>query len=140
MNARSGVAGKQIPHPNELDLEFFEAITGTGMLHVQRCASCGDHHHPPRLYCPDCFSGDYSFAEVSGRGTVYSYTVSHVTAEAAWKDAVPYATIVVELDEGPRLVGSARGFGLDEIKIGAPVRVVPEAVAEDFAYLWVEPA
>lgn len=140
MSTTPGVAGKQIPHPNELDLEFFEAAARTGSLHVQRCSSCGDHHHPPRLYCPACFSGEYSFPEVSGRGTIYGYTVSHYTAEKAWRDALPYTTIVVELEEGPRLVGSARGFSRDQVKIGNAVRVVPERVADDFAYLWVEPA
>jgi uncharacterized OB-fold protein len=70
---------------------------------------------------------------------VYSHTVSHYTAEKAWKDEVPWATIVVELDEGPRLVGTARGVDLGDIRIGLPVRVVPETVNDDFAYLWVEP-
>jgi uncharacterized OB-fold protein len=139
MSTTPGTAGKQIPHPNELDLEFFEAAARTGRLHVQRCSSCGDHHHPPRMYCPACFSSDYSFAETSGRGVVYSHTISHHSAEKTWRDLLPYATIVVELNEGPRVVGSARGFELDQIKIGVPVEVVPETVAEDFAYLWVEP-
>lgn len=132
--------GKQIPHPTELDLEFFESITSTGALHVQQCDGCGDHHHPPRLFCPACFSGDYSFAAVGGLGTVYGYTVSHYTTERGWKDALPYVTIVVELAEGPRLVGSARGIAPEEVVLGLPVRVVPEKVADDFAYLWVEKA
>lgn len=132
--------GKQRPRPEDLDLEFFESATRTGRLHAQRCDACGDHHHPPRLYCPVCFSGEYSFAEVSGRGTVYGYTLSHFTSEKAWKDEVPYLTVVVELEEGPRLVGSARGIEPEEISLGLPVRIVPEKVADDFAYLWVERA
>jgi len=131
---------KQIPHPTELDLEFFEAAVRGGALHVQRCDDCGDHHHPPRMYCPSCFSGAYSFSEVSGRGTVYGHTVSHYTTEKAWKDQLPYLTIVVELDEGPRLVGTARGIEPGEVALGQSVRVVPETVADDFAYLWVEKA
>jgi len=128
---------KAIPRPTELDLEFFQAAVRAGGLHVQRCEDCGDAHHPPRMYCPKCFSPRYEFTP-STRGSVYSHTVSHYTAEKAWKDLVPYATIVVELADGPRVVGTARGIGLDELKIGLPVRVVTEAVTEDFAYLWVE--
>jgi uncharacterized OB-fold protein len=131
-------ADKQIPRPAELDLEFFQAAAASGTLHAQRCAQCSDFHHPPRLYCPNCFSGDYTFQPVSGRGTVYSHTLSHYTTEKAWKEAVPYATIVVELEEGPRLVGSARDIDPGEIEIGLPVRVVTETVTDDFAYIWVE--
>jgi uncharacterized OB-fold protein len=140
MSTTSSTAGKQIPHPGELDYEFFAVASRTGKLHVQRCTACGDAHHPPRLYCPKCFAGGSEFAEVSGRGVVYSHTKSHYSAEKAWRDMVPYATIVVELEEGPRIVGSARGFELDDIKIGVPVRVVTETVDEDFVYMWVEPA
>jgi uncharacterized OB-fold protein len=140
MSTTPNTAGKQIPHPSELDYEFFAVASRTGRLHVQRCSSCGDHHHPPRLYCPSCFSGEFDFSEVSGRGVVYSHTVSHYSAEKAWREMVPFATIVVELEEGPRVVGSARGFEVEDIKIGVPVRVMTESVAEDFAYLWVEPA
>jgi uncharacterized OB-fold protein len=131
-------ADKQIPRPTEFDLEFFQALASTGQMHVQKCTDCGDFHHPPRVFCPQCFSGAYVMEGVSGRGTVYSHTISHYTTEKAWKDEVPWATVVVELDEGPRLVGTARGFSHNEIKIGVRVRVVPEKVNDDFAYLWVE--
>jgi len=129
---------KQIPRPTELDLEFFQSAVSTGQLHAQRCSDCADYHHPPRVYCPKCFSGNYTFEPVSGRGTVYSHTLSHYTTENAWKDAVPYATIVVELEEGPRLVGSARGIDPAAIRIGLAVCVVTETVTDDFAYLWIE--
>ena len=129
---------KQIPRPTELDLEFFQAAVASGELHVQKCKDCADYHHPPRLYCPRCFSSDYVFTAVSGAGMLYSHTVSHYTTEKAWKDEVPWATVVVELEEGPRLVGTARGVDMDSLRIGLPVRVVPERINDDFAYLWVE--
>jgi uncharacterized OB-fold protein len=133
-------ADKQLPRPSELDVQFFRAATSSGALHVQKCTECSDHHHPPRMFCPVCFSGSYVFDAVSGRGKVYSHTVSHYTTEKAWKEQVPWTTIVVELDEGPRLVGTARGIEPADVVIGLPVRVVPEKVNDDFAYLWVERA
>lgn len=131
--------GKAIPRPSELDLEFFQAVVNGGSVHVQRCSKCSHIHHPPRVYCPNCFSADYTFVPVSGRGAVYSHTVSHFTTEKAWMDSVPYATVVVELAEGPRLVASARGIDHTQLRIGLPVRVVSEPVTDDFAYLWAEP-
>ena len=98
--------GKLIPQADDLTLELFQAIASTGQMHVQQCADCGAYAHPPRYYCARCFSPHYRMAAVSGAGTVYSHTVSHYTTEPAWTDDVPYATVVAELDEGPRIVGA----------------------------------
>jgi len=78
--------------------------------------------------------------EVTGRGVVYGYTVSHYTAEPAWRDQIPWTTIVVELDEGPRVVGTARGFSPGQVHLNVPVRVVTEKINDEFSYLWVESA
>lgn len=129
--------GKVIPQPDDLNLELFQTIVRTGRMHIQRCDDCGLHSHPPRYYCTNCFSSRWSFVPISGEGTVYSHTLSHFTAEAAWKDDVPYSTVVVELDEGPRIVGSARIADPTTVRIGQRVRVVPEARGDDFAYFFV---
>lgn len=131
---------KSVPKPTELDLEFYQAITSSGNLHVERCTKCNTYSHPPRYYCPNCFSPAREFAQVSGNGFIYSYTVSHFSVEPAWKAEIPYTTIVAELDEGPRLVGAGRGFDPTKIEIGSRVRVIPERISDDFAFLWVEPS
>jgi hypothetical protein len=129
--------GKVIPKPDDLNLELFQAMVRTGRMCLQRCDNCGGHSHPPRYYCGRCFSPDYGFVPISGAGAVYSYTVSRSTAEPAWKDEVPYLTVVVELDEGPRIVGAATGHDPDGVTIGQRVTVIPEKRTEDFAYLTV---
>jgi uncharacterized OB-fold protein len=75
---------------------------------------------------------------VSGDARVYSYTVSHATAESAWRDLVPYITIVAELSEGPRIVAAADGFKPDTIVIGQRLRIVTENRSEDFAFFWAK--
>jgi uncharacterized OB-fold protein len=132
--------GPVIPRPDELDLELYRSIVAGGRLHTQRCRECGTYSHPPRYHCPSCFARAYEFAPVSGRGKVYSYTVSHFSVEPAWRDKLPYLTVVVELDEGVRVVGAARGLDPDDVAFDTPVRVVAEPHGEDFAFLWVEPA
>ena len=129
-----------IPKPDELDLDFYHAIVKQGSLCVQRCSACGAHTHPPRYYCPACSSGRFTFAPVSGRGTVYSYTVSHMSVEPAWQAHLPFVTLVVELDEGPRIVASARGLRPEDVRLGMPVHVITEAKSADFAIFWAEPA
>ncbi len=69
------------------------------------------------LLCPECQSFDFEWALASGRGTIYSYTVVHHQTHPAFP--VPYTIVLVELEEGPRLVGQLRGR-LD-VAIGAAV-------------------
>jgi uncharacterized protein len=129
-----------VPQPEELDREFYRATVAAGGLCIQHCSQCGTWTHPARYYCPNCSAGEFSFDKVSGRARIYSYTVSHATAEAAWKDLVPYITLVAELDEGPRIVAAAHGFKPDTVMIGQPVRIFTENRAEDFAFFWAQPA
>ena len=130
----------KVPRPDELDLEFFQAVVKAGALHIQRCNACSTWRHPATYNCPKCTSGDYSFAAPSGRATVYSYTVSHMSVEPQWQALVPYVTIVAELEEGPRLVATAKDIAADEVAIGMPLRVVAEAKSPDFAVFLVEHA
>jgi len=131
--AVSKVVGK----PDDLNLELFQRIVASGQMCLQRCDNCGHYSHPPRMYCGNCFSGTYSYPEISGAGAVYSYTISHHTAEPAWQDELPYLTVVVELDEGPRVVGAASLPDPATVRIGQRVQVVPERRTDDFAYFTI---
>ena len=129
-----------IPKPDELDHDFYQAVVKAGAMCLQRCTDCGGFTHPPRYYCPACSSGAFTFAPVSGRGKVYSWTVSHMSVEPAWQPHLPFLTLVVELDEGPRIVASARNLAVPDVRLGMPVRVVTERKSDDFAIFWAEPA
>lgn len=132
-------ARKYVPSPEGLNLEFHRPAVETGMLHVQRCSACGTWRHPPRWYCPACHSEVWTFEPVSGRGTLYSMAINHFTVDRGWADEVPYVTAVVELEEGPRVVGAMRGVDSEAVEIGMAVVVTPEPRGEEFAFLWVEP-
>jgi uncharacterized OB-fold protein len=129
-----------VPQPEELDREFYRATVAAGALCIQHCRQCGTWTHPARYYCPNCSSGEFSFDKVSGRASIYSYTVSYASAESAWKDLVPYITIVAELAEGPRIVAAAQGFTPDAVTIGEPLDIVTENRTEDFAFFLAQPA
>jgi uncharacterized OB-fold protein len=131
------VPGKVIGKPDDLNLELFTAIVASDRMCLQKCDNCGNYHHPPRMYCNRCFSGDHSYPPVSGAGTVHSYTVSHHTAEPAWRAELPFVSVVVELDEGPRVVGAGVVDDPESVRIGQRVQVVPERRTDDFAYLTV---
>lgn len=129
---------KYQPKPDGINLRFFEACAG-GTLHVQRCDSCGRFRHPPRYWCPDCGSAAWSFAPVSGAGTAYSWVTTHFTVDRGWVADVPYTNVVVELEEGPRIVAALRGMDAADLRLGLPMLIVGEAKGDDFVFFWAEP-
>lgn len=127
-----------IPRPDELDAEFYKATVNANALCIERCKDCGTWTHPARYYCPSCTSENMGFEQVSGKAFIYSYTVSHYTVEAAWKPFVPYITIVAELEEGPRIVATARNMTMEQCVIGTPIRITIEPKSPEFAIFWAE--
>ncbi|MDH3680170.1 MAG: OB-fold domain-containing protein [Acidimicrobiia bacterium] len=130
-------AKKYVPRPEGLNLEFHHACLANGLVSLQRCTGCGHFRHPPRWYCPNCHSSAYEFAPVSGKGEIYSMAINHFTIDPGWVDELPYVTAVVELAEGPRVVGALRDVAPGEVNLGQAVQVAVEARGEDFAFLWV---
>ncbi len=128
---------KYVPRPYGLDREFFQLAITTGKLHLQCCNACQHFQHPPRYFCALCGSDDLGFVATDNRGEVYSWTVSHFTVDSGWTGDVPYATVVMQLPEGPRIVGAFTG-DYTTLEIGQPVTVRPEARSEDFAFLWID--
>jgi uncharacterized OB-fold protein len=75
--------------------------------------------------CPDCGRLGVEWVEASGRGAVYSFTVSH-RGPGPWADHVPYVVAYVELDEGPRVLTNLVGLDPGDVRIGMPVAAVFE--------------
>jgi hypothetical protein len=87
-----------------LTAPFWDAA-GRGRLVIQRCQRCGELRWPPLVGCPECHSRDATWDEVNPAGTIWSFVVYHRAFAAALKDQIPYTVVMVELDEGPYLVG-----------------------------------
>jgi len=114
-------------YPDHISEGFWESCARR-VLSIQQCASCGTFRHLPRPTCPNCHSFDYRYTPVSGRGTVYSYTVAHHPVHPALASRVPYNVVVVELEEAP--VKLVSNLVSDETPvIGMPVEVVFEEPA-----------
>jgi uncharacterized OB-fold protein len=116
----------------------FYGFLAQGELRLQRCASCHSWRHPPRIRCARCGSAEAVWERVSGRGRVYSWTVTHRAVDPAFTP--PYAILVVELDEGPRLVGNLRGLEPSELALDLPVVTEIERVSDTVGLLWFRPA
>jgi uncharacterized OB-fold protein len=106
------------------ELADFWAAAGQGRLLLRRCDDCGDPIWYPRTFCPDCGSLRTSWAEASGRGHVYSYTVVHRSAVPGYRDVTPYVVAYVELEEGPRVLTNIVDCDPAAVRIGMEVGVV----------------
>lgn len=93
-------------------------------LTLQCCDACGEVRYPPAQRCPRCLSTDWSWHDVSGRGEIFSFTYVHQKYHQAWADRVPYNVVLVQLDEGPRMVSNVVPLSRNDLKVGLRVRVV----------------
>lgn len=111
-----------LPVPSEDGAPFWEHLHA-GELRIQRCTSCGRLQHPPRLLCAECGSAERDWALMNGRGTIYSFVVTHQAIHPSFEGHLPYVTVLVELEEGPRMASNLLDVPVDEVAIGMPVEV-----------------
>lgn len=111
-----------VPHPAvNRDTAFFWEGTRAGELRIQRCASCGTLRHPPSPACGRCGSLERDFVVSAGRGHVYSYVVHHHPPVPGHQ--VPFVVVLVELEEGTRVVGNLLDTDPAEVRVGQEVQV-----------------
>ena len=104
----------------------------SGELRLQQCQRCERVQFPPEDVCRACGSFELGTTTRAGRGVVESVAVIHHAVHPALKSRVPYAVVLVALDDAPhvRLLGNVLNRRPDEIAIGARVRIVFENAVE----------
>lgn len=95
-------------------------------LTAARCASCSRFRMPPTPFCPYCLSQELDWPTLSGRGTIYSFTIVARAIFPEMEECIPYMPAVVELPdaEGIRLITNIVDVPVDRIAIDAEVEVV----------------
>lgn len=86
-------------------------------LELPYCASCRRAFFYPRILCPTCGSRDITWVRATGRGTLYSFCVHYQSSVPGLAEAVPFATALVELEEGPRMMAFLVGVPADPERI-----------------------
>jgi uncharacterized OB-fold protein len=130
---------KPLPRPDEESKGFWEACR-RHELYVQRCRSCGALRYYPRAVCPGCLSDRTEWLRASGRGTVYTFTVTYQNLAPGFRDGVPYVLAYVELDEGVRMLANVVDCAPDDVRIGMPVEVTFDDVTPDTTLPKFKPA
>ena len=100
------------------DNDYFFEGAALGEVRIQNCKACGVLRHPPGPVCPSCHATDRGYVVASGLGTVFSEITHHAPAIPGRE--LPLRIVLVDLDEGVRMIGVYLGEEAPEI--GARVR------------------
>ena len=117
-----GTAAIPLPVPNEDNQGFWEGCR-RHELRLQCCTGCRAFRHPPRPMCPQCTASESEWVPVSGRGTVYTFTLVHGPTLPAFQERFPYNVAVIQLDEGPFIVSNLVECPAERLRIGMRVAV-----------------
>lgn len=110
-----------------------------GKLLQQRDRQTGTLHWPPK---PQYWKGGQrlEWIEASGLGAVFTYVVAYEPFLPAFQHMLPHIMVVVQLDEGARIVGYMKNCTPEQMSFGLRVRVVFEPLTERVALPVWEPA
>jgi uncharacterized OB-fold protein len=117
--------------------EYLAALKENRLLGV-KCRDCGFITAPPRLSCRKCAGQDTSVVELSGKGKIATFTSVYIPTESR-RGQTPYLVVMVEMAEGPWVMGNLHGVdpGTASLDlIGRKVRLQvpstpPESEAKD---------
>lgn len=93
-----------VPVPDRDTAPFWEGC-GRGELLIQHCGACDAWLWQPRPVCSKCQTPEPAWTKVSGEGRVASWTVLRPPTLPAYADMVPFVVLLVELDQGVRMLG-----------------------------------
>ena len=109
-------------------------------LRMQKCRECGHIRFPVSILCPECHSMEAEWTKLSGKATVYSYIVFRLPYHESYKDDIPYAVAIIQLDEGPRMESNLIVPDLEKIRIDMPVEVFFDDVTDEVSLPKFKPA
>jgi len=93
--------------------EYNQALKKDRLMGL-KCSTCGAVTCPPMMVCGECASTDLEIVQLSGKGKIVTFTNSYIAAEGR-ENEVPYTIVLVELEEGPWIMGNL--VGIDAKKV-----------------------
>lgn len=84
--------------------DYYQALKENRLLGL-KCRDCNAITVPPKLVCRQCTSPELDIIELKGSGKIRTFTTVNVAAEGRENEA-PYIIVIVELDDGPWLMGN----------------------------------
>lgn len=112
---------KPLPQPTPTSQPFWTALR-EHKVRIQYSPSTDRWVFYPRFVAPGTLASDLEWREISGHGTIYSFTVARMPTAPPWATSVPQLLAIVELKEGPRLTAELVNVAPESIRIGMPVK------------------
>ena len=132
---------EELPRPVPIDVTrpFWDGLAAEE-VRLQRCRDCGSWVFYPRPRCSTCLSEALDWHVVSGRATVYSFTVARQATHPAFAAEVPQLLAIVELAEGVRMTTTLVGVAPEDLRVGLSVEPVFDHGADGTTLLRFRPA
>jgi len=111
-----------------------------GQLVIQRCVECGQYQWYPRGICVDCWTDTVEWVQASGRGTVWTYTITQQNRTTGFAEMVPYVLALVELEEGVRMFTNIVECNPRDVHIGMAVEVTFQTATPQITIPYFKPA
>ena len=130
---------KPLPQIDEENRPWWEAAQ-RHELYIQKCRDCGDLRFHPRALCTSCMSSNTDWVKCSGKGKIYTFTVTNQNGSAGFRDSLPYILAWVELDEGVRMLTNIVECPPAQVKIDQRVEVVFDDVTPEVTLVKFRPS
>jgi uncharacterized OB-fold protein len=121
---------KPVPAPDADSAALWRGLRD-GVLLLQHCGDCAHVQYYQQAICRECGGANLSHRPASGRGKVHSFSVVHRAPGPAFKADLPYAVLLIDLQEGPRMISTYTGGKLEDVTFDMDVMLVCERISED---------
>ena len=125
------------PVPSAVSAPSWEGLR-QAQLRFQRCGDCHGITHTPAVLCAHCNSRSLGWETSAGTGAIYSWTV--VWRPQMPEFVVPYAPIVVDMDEGWQMLSNLIGCDHEALDVGLGVRVDFHQLNDEITLPYFRPA
>ena len=133
----TNVKPRPLPKPTPTTQPFWDGAKRKKLM-LQYDPTKRKYQFWPRMCSVRTGKRNLQWKETSGKGELYSFTVTHVPT-AGFEEKTPYLVGLVELDEGVRIIANLVNVKPDDAKIGMRVKVAWEALSDDINYFAFEP-
>ena len=130
---------KPLPTVSGETKPFWDACR-RGQLLIQKCDRCDEYQFYPRGICANCWSEDIKWVTASGKGTLWTYTVTYQNRTPGFAEDVPYVLALVELEEGVKMFTNIIECAPSDVSIGMPVEVTFRQATNQISVPYFKPA
>ena len=132
---------KPLPQPDPVTQPYWDSLKAHEMQ-IQRCNDTGKFFFYPRGISPYTLSDNISWEKVSGKGTLYAYTIVQNQRQPGFAEEVPYIVAMIDLEEGPRMMTNLIDIEPtpETVKIGMAVEIVYDDVTDEITLPKFRPA